>query len=48
MGTFVHAASKTLRIHSGFRQAIAAIVTGLLILVCKYGFGGLVRGPFVS
>ncbi len=39
MGTFVHAGlPEPLRIHSGFRQAIAAIVAGVLILVLQIWF----------
>ena len=39
MGTFVHAGlPEQLRIHSGFRQAIGAIITGLLILVLQIWF----------
>ena len=39
MGTFVHAGlPEPLRVHSGFRQAIAAIVAGILILVLQIWF----------
>jgi len=39
MGTFVHAGlPEPLRIHSGFRQAVAAIVAGILILVLQIWF----------
>ena len=39
MGTFVHAGlPEQLRIHSGFRQAIGAIVAGVLILVLQIWF----------
>jgi len=39
MGTFVHAGlPEQLRIHSGFRQALGAIITGVLILVLQVWF----------